>query len=99
MAFWAQGLTLLLVQQSPGPRPSVSVSVSFIAVHGRSDETDAGSRSHNRPPMNPGERPRTHPHAPPTQLESVLGSDSGQAQVTVMPHRVVQHSLPIGDRG
>jgi hypothetical protein len=51
----------------------VSVSVSFSAVHGRSDETEAGGRSHDRPPMNGGERPRTEPRRPPTDLESVLG--------------------------
>lgn len=50
---------------------TVSVSVSFSAVHGRSGETEGGSRSHNRPPMNAGERPCMRPCDAPPQLGSV----------------------------
>jgi hypothetical protein len=60
---------------SPAP-PSVSVSVSFSAVHGRSDETQGGSRSDDRSPMNAGERPRTQPRNAPPQLESVQVSSA-----------------------
>ncbi len=56
---------------TPAP-PPVSVSVSFSTVHGRSDETEAGGRSHDRTSMNAGERPRPMPPTPPPQLESVL---------------------------
>lgn len=56
---------------SPAP-PSVSVSVSFSAVRGRSHGTEARSRSGDRPPMNAGERACTQPCEAPPQLESVL---------------------------
>ncbi|WP_323186266.1 hypothetical protein [Streptomyces sp. NBC_01373] len=58
------------VLPSPAP-PSVSVSVSFSAVRGRSDGAEARSRSGIQPTMNAGERPRAHPTPPPSQLESM----------------------------
>ncbi len=54
---------------SPAPS-SVSVSVSFSAVHGRSGEAQGGIHSGDRPPMHAGERPRPRPPGPPT-LRSV----------------------------
>jgi hypothetical protein len=54
---------------SPVP-PSVSVSVSFSAVRGRSDGTEDRSRSGEQPTVNAGERPCTRPREAPTQLES-----------------------------
>jgi hypothetical protein len=53
-----------------GQSPAVSVSVSSSSVHSRSDETAAGNRPHDRPPMNAGERPRTRLPGPSPQLES-----------------------------
>lgn len=47
--------------------PPASVSVSFSPVHDRSDETEAGSHPRDRPPMNAGERPRSHPNTPTPQ--------------------------------
>jgi hypothetical protein len=59
-------------------RATVSVSVSVTPVHRRSAGTAHRACPAVRPPMNPGERPRTHPTPPPTQLESVLaGEQSG----------------------
>jgi hypothetical protein len=52
--------------------PSVSVSVSFTAVHGGSEQAKANGRAHGRPPMNAGERFHTEPSKAPTQLERVL---------------------------
>lgn len=46
------------------PAP-VSVPVSFRAVHDRSGETRAGSRSLGQPPMNPGEPPNDAHHPTP----------------------------------
>lgn len=54
--------------------PSVSVSVSFSPVRGRSDETRSRVQPICEPSVNPSERPWTHPIRPPTQLESVLAS-------------------------
>jgi hypothetical protein len=62
------------------PRLSVSVSVSFSTVHGRSEETAALSRSQGQPPTNPGERPRTQPTTPPQHLEGVLVPPPGRAE-------------------
>lgn len=56
---------------SSRPWAAVSVPVSFSPVHGRSGEPLNRPHVDNKPPMNPGERPRTQPATTPPQLESV----------------------------
>lgn len=79
---------------SPAPT-SVSVSVSFSAVHGRSGKTKDGSRSHGRTAMNSGERPRPKPLHLATQLESVHPEErSGRTDPRApAPPDFVSHAL------
>lgn len=76
---------------SPTP-PSVSVSFSFGAVHGRSGEIRNRPSADARPPMNPGERPRTQPSTPPPQPEGVLEDRPGHPSTLQLPG-----VLPKGD--
>jgi hypothetical protein len=59
-------------ERSSRPRTTVSVSVSFNAVHDRSDRAERQPSSTCQPPMNPGERPCTRPCSQTTQLEIAL---------------------------
>jgi hypothetical protein len=67
---------------SPAP-PSVSVSVSFSAAHGRSVETEARSRSSNRPSMNAGARPCKRSHGAPPRWKACAATALSEPGLTV----------------
>jgi hypothetical protein len=72
---------------------AVSISVSFSPVRRRSGETHGRARPGDRPPMNPGERPRTTRTTPPTQLESVLGATPHEFESRILRQCLTGHDV------
>jgi hypothetical protein len=77
-------------------RPAGRHRLSFRLIHRRSRTFRRDTSPHlhtEQPPMNPGERPCTHPATPPPQLESVLGATPHEFESRILRQCLTGHDV------